>query len=102
MTEETLMDDQSLDVDLYEEVQQKNKKYTKWLIFLSILNTILFPLVTVETSMPTKERFWTGLSSIFISFPLIFLLLGLVLAFIPYKNFETLHKKKRRSFLKIR
>lgn len=101
MTEETLMDDQSLDVDLYEEVQQKNKKYIKWLVLLSIINTIIFPFVTIEAPMPIKERFWMAILSNFVSLPVLSLLLGLVLAFIPYKGLIWKQKYKRAALLPL-
>ena len=101
MIEDILIDDQSLDLDFYEEVQEKNKKYIKWLIFLSIINTILFPFVTIEAPIPIEERFWMAALSNFVSLPMLSLLLGLVLAFIPYKGLIWTQKYKRAALLPL-
>lgn len=101
MIEDTLIDDQSLEVGFYEKIQEKNKTYIKFIILLSIVNTILFPFVTIEAKMPIKERFWTAALSNFITLPILFFLLGLVFAFIPYKNLIWSQKYSRASLLPL-
>ncbi|WMX16132.1 hypothetical protein [Aureispira sp. CCB-E] len=101
MTEETLMDDQSLDVDLYEEVQQKNKKYIKWAVFLAILNTILYTLCLFEVLPSTLERFGLAAYMSIIGLPLMSFLSGLLLAFIPYRGLTWKQKYKRASLFAL-
>jgi hypothetical protein len=99
MIENTLIDDQSLEIDFYEEVQQKNKKYLKRLVFLSIINIILFPLITIESPISIEDRLVAAFVSIFITLPMLSFIIGLVFAFIPYKGLTWSQKYKRASLL---
>lgn len=101
MTEETLIDDQSLDLDFYEEVQQENKKYTKWAVFLAILNTALYTLVLFEILPSTLERLGLAAYMSIIGLPLISFLSGLLLAFIPYRGLTWKQKYKRASLFAL-
>jgi hypothetical protein len=101
MTEETLIDDQSLDLEFYEEVQQKNKKYIKWAVCLAIINTALYTLVLFDILPSTLERFGLAAYMSLIGLPLISFLSGLLLAFIPYRGLTWKQKYKRASLLTL-
>jgi len=101
MTEDTLIDDQSLDVSFHEEVQQKNKKYIKWAVFFAVLNTALYSSIMFEMLPSIKERFNIAFQSNLIGLPMLCFLLGLLLAFIPYRGLTWRQKYKRASLLTL-
>lgn len=99
MTEGTLIDDKSLDVDFYTEVQQKNKKYIRWAIFFAVLNTILYTLVMFEVLPLAQERFSLAFQCNLFAFPIVCFVFGLLLALIPYRSLTWRQKYKRTSLL---
>lgn len=101
MQETNIIDDQSLEKDIYEEVQQQNKKYVKWAIVLGIINTILFPFVTDYTRMPMIERVGISLSNGVIGAPTVGFLLGLFFAYLPYRGLTWQQKYRRASLLTL-
>lgn len=92
-----LIDDQSLDVDFYEEVKAKNETYTFWIILLVFISALLYPTSVIESN-----RFFLGSFIDFlpyISFIILFLsiILGILFAFLPYKGL-LYRQKHQRAF----
>ena len=101
MTEDNLIDDQSLDIDFYEEVQQKNKKHTKQATRFAILNATLYILVMSQAFSSLGKHCIIAFLSNMILFPILSFVLGLVLALIPYRGLTWAQKYKRTSLLTL-
>ena len=100
MIENTLIDDhKTLDIDYCEVVQQKNKKYIKWAVFLALLDIPLYTLSVFEVIPSMTERLSLSLQMNLLGIPFIALLLALVFAFIPYRGLTWAQKYKRAALL---
>ena len=98
MNNNTLIDDHSLDIDFYEEVQQKNKTYVRWVLFSMLFIAILYPLAMVDDNPSIGVRIRDAFIYILVVIPLFTTILSVPVTFFPYKNL-TWTQKYLRAFL---
>jgi len=98
MNDNNLIDDQSLDIDFYEEVKTKNQTYILWALFLMLVITILYPISIIDDNQSVLERITDSFVFTFVVFPTLAVYLGIPIALLPYKGLF-LHQKYKRAFL---
>jgi hypothetical protein len=98
MNNNNLIDDQSLDVDFYEEVKTKNQTYMLWALFLMLVIAILYPISMVDDNQSALGRVMDSFVFTIVVFPTLAVYLGIPIALLPYKGLF-LHQKYKRAFL---
>lgn len=98
MNDNNLIDDQSLEVDFYEEVKRSNQIYIRWVLFLIFVIAILYPISMIDEQQSIFERLVDSFIFSILVNPFLAVIIAIPLAFLPYKGLF-LHQKYKRTFL---
>lgn len=98
MDDDSLIDDQSLDLDFYEEVKRKNKTYVLWVLFLIVVIAILYPMSRIDDTHSILEQFVDSFIFSIVVNPFLAVIIAVPASFLPYKGLF-LHQKYKRTFL---
>jgi hypothetical protein len=97
MENNNLIDEQLWDVDFYEEVKAKNETYTLWTIVLMFISTILYQISVLDSNRSFLGSFIDYLPYIIFT-PFLSIILGILFAFLPYKDL-LFRQKYQRAFI---
>jgi hypothetical protein len=100
MENNNLIDEQSLDIDFYEEVKIKNKTYTFWIFISMLIIPILYPISMIDGTQSILGRFVDSFIYSVVVTPFFATLLSIPIALLPYKGLF-LHQKYKRAFLLV-
>lgn len=97
MKDNNLIDEQLWDIDFYEEVKAKNETYTLWTILLIFISTILYQISVLDSNRSFLGSF-IDYSPYTVFTPFLSIILGILFAFLPYKDL-LFRQKYQRAFI---